>query len=112
MASQATPLDTSRRPGYTSSKKIYSVLLISGDTPVDKARLKGVAVTHAGDSLNASPITAVGLRLSDEAVRMAVGYQLGSTTCKPHTCICGTAVDARGLHSHSCSSPMHIPTRS
>ena len=52
--------------------------------------------------LNAPPITAVGLRLSDEAVRVAVRYRLGSTTCQPHTCICGTAVDARGLHGLSC----------
>ena len=61
-------------------RKIYRNLPISCDTPVDKTRLKAVAVTHAGDWLNAASITAVGLRLSDEAVRVAVG------TCQPHTC--------------------------
>ena len=77
---------------------------------VNKARLQAVAVTHAGDWLNAAPITAVGLRLSNEAVRVAVGYRLGSTTCQPHTCICGTAVDARELHglSYRNNSPRHI----
>ena len=61
-------------------RKIYNGLLISCDTPVDKARLTAVAVTHAGDWLNAPPIAAVGLRLSDEAVCVVVGYPLGSTT--------------------------------
>ena len=81
----------------------------SADTPVDKGRLKAFAVTHAGDWLNAPLITAVGLRLPDEAVRVAVGYRLGSTTCQPHTCICGTAVDVRGLHglSYRKSSPRY-----
>ena len=41
---------------------------------------------------------------------MAVGLRLGSTICQPHTCICGTQVDARGLHGLSCrkSGPRHI----
>ena len=84
--------------------------MIRCDTPVDKARLKAVAITHGGDWLNAPPITADGLRLSDEAGHVAVGYRLGSTTCQPHTFMCGTAVDARGLHGLSCrkSSPRHI----
>ena len=75
-------------------RKIYSDLLMSCDTPVDKVRHKAVVVTHAGDWLNAYSITAVGLRLPDEAVRVAVGYRLGATTCQPHISICGTAVNA------------------
>ena len=68
MASQATPLET-----FISSKKKSDLLiLINCYMPVDKARLKVVVVTHAGDWLNAPPITAVGLRLSDEAVHVAV----------------------------------------
>ena len=47
-------------------------------------------------------ITAVGLRLSDEAIRVAVAHRLGSKACDPHTCVCGKAVDARGLHGLSC----------
>ena len=77
---------------------------------VDVARMKAAGALHAGDWLNASPTTAVGLRLSDEAIRVAVGYSLGSVTCQPHTCICGNKVDARGLHALSCrkSTPRHI----
>jgi len=47
-------------------------------------------------------ITAVGLRLSDEAIRVAVAHRLGSKSCEPHTCVCGKAEDARGLHGLCC----------
>ena len=70
--------------------------------PADMARLKAVAAPHAGDWLNAPPITAIGLRLSDEAIRVAVGFRMGCITCQRHMCICGTMVDARGLHGLSC----------
>ena len=69
---------------------------------VDKARLLAVSSPHVGDWLHAPPITAVGLRLSDEAVRVAVAHRLGCKACVPHTCVCGKPVDARGLHELSC----------
>ena len=46
-------------------------------TPADKAILRAVAAPHAGDRLNAPPLTAIGLRLSNEAVGVAVGFRLG-----------------------------------
>ena len=63
-----------------------------------------------GDWLHAAPITAVGLRLSDETNKMAVGHRLGSTSCQLQTCICGMAMDAKGSHGLSCrkSSPRQI----
>ena len=72
--------------------------------------MKAAGAPHAGDWLNAPPITAVGLRLSDEAIWVAVRYRLGFVTCQPHTCICGKKVIARGLHGLSCrkSTPRHI----
>ena len=80
------------------------------NTSIDAARLRAVASEHAGDWLHAAPITAVGLHLSDDAIRVAVGHRLGSTTCQPHTCICGVAVNVKGLHELSCrkSSPRQI----
>ena len=39
---------------------------------------------HSGDWLYALPITSCGLRLDDEAVRVAVGLRLGSSLCVPH----------------------------
>ena len=44
----------------------------SCDTVAGKARLKAVEALHAGDWLNALPLSAIGLLLSDEAIRVAV----------------------------------------
>ena len=92
------------------ANSIYLDLQARCVTPADKARLRAVAAPHAGDWLNVLPLTLIGLRLSNEAVRVAAGFRLGCTTCQPHICICGATVDARGLHGISCgkSRPKHI----
>jgi len=46
-----------------------------------------VASPHSGDWLHAPPITAVGLRLSDEAFRVAEAQRLVSKACEPHICV-------------------------
>ena len=38
----------------------------------DKARLLASQVPHSGDWLFATPVTAIGLRMSNEAIRVAV----------------------------------------
>ena len=43
-----------------------------------------------------------GLRLDDEAVRVAIGLRLGVNLCAPHGCSCGALVDALGIHRLSC----------
>ena len=67
-----------------------------------KAQLLAVSSPHSGDWLLAPPLSSVGLRLSDEALRMAVGLRLGANLCAPHTCRCSAPVDARGCHGLSC----------
>ena len=57
---------------------------------------------HSGDWLLALPIANCGLRLDDEAVRVAVGMRLGLTLCVPHKCHCGSDVDAQGRHAMVC----------
>jgi len=57
---------------------------------------------NSGDWLAAPPITAVGLRLTDKEIRVALAHRLGCKACEPHTCGCGKAVDARGLHGLAC----------
>ena len=52
--------------------------------------------------LNASPITAVGVRLNDDMIRISVGTRLGARTCEPHTCLRVKTVDTRGLYGLSC----------
>jgi hypothetical protein len=78
-------------------------------SPVDQARLLAVSAEHAGEWLKAPPITSVGLRLSNEMIRVAVGFRLGARTCEPHSCPCGKMVEADGLHGLSCrrSGPRH-----
>ena len=68
----------------------------------DKARLLAAASKHSADWLHAIPIMSCGLRLDDEAVRIAVGLRLGTDICHSHTCCCGAAVDVRGTHALSC----------
>ena len=70
----------------------------------DMARLHAVRSPHSGDWLHALPISACGLRLDDETVRVAVGLRLGADICEPHICPCGSLVDSRGTHGLSCRS--------
>ena len=66
------------------------------------ARLLAVCAPHAGDRLHVLPISSCGLRLDNEAIRIAVGLRLGVNLCEPHPCPCGTQVDARGTHGLAC----------
>ena len=52
--------------------------------------------------LHALPLSTCGLRLDNEAVRVAVGVRLGTSLCEPHQCPCGKQVDARGTYGLSC----------
>ena len=52
--------------------------------------------------LQAASIASVGLKLSDEAVRVAVAHRLGCRACEPHTCARGKNIDAHGLHGLVC----------
>ena len=81
---------------------MYEDLLNRCNNIIGKTRLKAAGAAHAGDWLNATPIPSLGLQLSDEAIRVAVGHRLGSNTCHPHICVCGTQVDALGLQGLAC----------
>jgi len=67
-----------------------------------QARLLAVSAAHSGDWLHALPISSCGLRLDDEAVRVAVGLRLGAKLCQPHVCPCGSDVDPEGTHGLAC----------
>ena len=67
-----------------------------------RARLSANTVEHSSDSLHALSITACGLRLDDEAVRVPVSLRLGCDLCQSHRCPCGVDVDLRGTHGLSC----------
>ena len=69
---------------------------------LDRARLLAVQAPHSGDWLSALPITSIGLRLDDDAIRFAVGLRIGAPVCTPGKCNCGAMVDARGTHVLAC----------
>ena len=73
-----------------------------------KASFLAAATRHSGDWLTALPIASCGLRLDDEAIRVAVALRLGLNLCVPHVCRCGAQVDAWGLHAMVCK---HAPGR-
>ena len=93
-----------------ASAAVYNDILTGCPGDADQARLKAANSPHAGDWLNALPLASVCLRLSDEEIRVAVGYRLGSSICQPHQCVCGSFVAARGLHGLSSrkSAPRHV----
>ena len=68
-----------------------------------KARLQAASVKESGAWLNAFPISALGLRMDDETIRVAVGLHLSTQLCHLHSCYhCGTEVDGLGIHGLSC----------
>ena len=86
-------------------------VLVAASTAEDRARLLAIKSSHASDWLFALPISSCGLRLDDEAVRIAVGLRLGLHLCQTHLCPCGTTVDTRGLHGLSCKRSSGRATR-
>ena len=60
------------------------------------------AAPHSGDWLLSLPVTSCGLRLTDEAVHVAVALRLGCSVCVAHTCRCRALVDAQGIHGSVC----------
>ena len=87
------------RPGIDTIKDELQSALID---PRQKATFLAATAPHSGDWLNALPIASCGLRLDDEAVRVAVALRLGLGICVPHSCPCGEEVDAWGQHAFVC----------
>lgn len=82
--------------------KVKSELLDGATDQRDRARLLASQAAHSADWLYALPISSLGLRLSNEAVRVAVGFRLGAKICEEHVCPCGSTVDILGTHGLAC----------
>jgi hypothetical protein len=82
--------------------KMKNHLLSVCSSDLDQARLLAVSAPHSGDWLHAIPSANLGLLLDNEEVRIAVGVRLGSPVCLVHDCVCGSKVDALGMHCFSC----------
>ena len=85
-----------------SIKHASEILFDNASTDRDRARLIAVSSPHSGDWLHALPVSSCGLRLDDEAIRVAIGLRLGTPLCAEHTCNCGAWVDCMGTHGLSC----------
>jgi hypothetical protein len=84
------------------AKIAFQQLLVSNHTePVDQERWRAVSAPEAGDWFHAPPLTAVDLRLFNEAMPITVDYHLETAACQPQTCPRESAIDARGLHALS-----------
>jgi hypothetical protein len=62
------------------------------------SRLIAAAAPYSGAFPQALPCFAVGTRLDDVTLRIAVALRLGAPVCAPHTSICGATVDSSGVH--------------
>jgi hypothetical protein len=87
------------RPGVMADRTLVEAGLAE---PRLKASYLAATAPHSGDWLWALPIASCGLRLEDEAVRVAVALRLGLDICVPHDCRCGTRVDTWGIHATTC----------
>ena len=68
----------------------------------ERARLLASRAEGSGDWLRAIPLPAIGLKLDNAAVRIAVGLRLGAPLVHPHTCVCGSQVETNGRHGLVC----------
>jgi len=82
----------------------YIMILLSrySEHNYHRARLLAAAAPHSGEWLHTLPISACGLHLEDNAIRVAVGLRLGCAICEAHPCPCGATVDSLGQHALSC----------
>jgi len=87
------------RPGIEKNRESIESGLT---TAIQRASFNAARSCHIGDWLLALPIVSYGLKLDDEAVRVAVGIRLALKLCVPHQCRCGTQVDSFGRHSLVC----------
>ena len=69
---------------------------------ISRARLLAASSRESGLWLNVLPSPALGTLLDPESFRISVALRVGAFVCRPHTCRCGQAMDARGLHGLSC----------
>ncbi len=84
--------------------KIIRSLHDATEDNTSKARIIAVSSKEASCWLNAYPIAAIGLKLSNVMFRTCIAFRIGSSLCKEYTCKCGASVDKLGLHTLSCKN--------
>ena len=82
---------------------MFDILLEHCTNEISRSRLLGAGSFESGAWLNAPPISSLGLHMPIEAIRIAIGFRVGTSICLPHSCsFCGGPVNKFGLHDLSC----------
>ena len=68
------------------------------------AQLLRYAVSGSGDWLNALPLSALGLSLTNDQFRIGCALRLGAPVSFARACVCGTKADEHGSHILTCKS--------
>ena len=76
--------------------------LIDLSSGADTARLLACGASASGAWMHALPSANLGLRLSNQDIRISVGLRLGAQIVTEHTCKCGVPVQPNGHHGLSC----------
>ena len=81
----------------------YENLLDAAPDACSRSRLLAAARKESGAWLHAFPMSALGLRMDDEVIQIAMGLRLGVTLCQPHQCRqCRAHVDHLATHGLCC----------
>ena len=82
---------------------LFDTILTLCNDDESRARLLAAGSAESGAWLNAPPVSSLGVRMSDEAIRIAVGLRVGAPIGQPHQCShCGSDVDQFFRHGLSC----------
>ena len=69
---------------------LFDSLLAHCTDQSSRARFLGACSSESGAWLNAHPVSSLGLRMSNDAIRTAIIPRVGAPICLPHTCnLCG-----------------------
>ena len=66
-------------------------------------RVNGASCYGAGDWLRALPSAPLGLKLTNNQLRVAAAIRIGAPISQRHTCVCGTTVDQYAIHALHCT---------
>ena len=76
--------------------------LLESSSGADMAHLLASAASASGSWIHALPSANLGLRLSDQDIRISIGIRLGAHIVSEHTCLCGTRVQTDSHYGLSC----------
>lgn len=81
----------------------YKKLLSESESdPIVHSRLLASATKESGAWLGVLPSPSLGTFLDNQTFNICAGIRIGAKVCEPHTCVCGSDVDASGLHGLCC----------